>query len=111
MQIDHALCCVSDQREVTVRFALAAGEEVQDADADSNKHEGNESEGQAAAVSRAAVPSSAHDWHGPIKPEDREALQQVWERLKQTVEDLPHAGCYTVASVAYRRQAAGPICK
>ena len=43
------------------------------------------------------------DWHGPIKPEQREQLRQVWQHLKETVEALPHVACYTVASIAYRR--------
>lgn len=49
--------------------------------------------------------ASAADWLGPIKPDDKEQLRQVWEHLKETVEALPHVGCYSIASVAYRRQA------
>ena len=45
------------------------------------------------------------DWHGPIKPEEREGLLQAWQGLKATVEALPPVGQYTVASVAYRRWA------
>ena len=43
------------------------------------------------------------DWHGPIKPEQREGLLQAWQGLKATVEALPPVGLYTVASVTYRR--------
>ena len=54
---------------------------------------------EAATTSAAAV----LDWHGPIRPEKREEKRRVWERLKETVEALPHVACYTVASVACRR--------
>ena len=53
-----------------------------------------------AAATSAAV---ALDWHGRIRPEKREELRRIWERLKETVEALPHVACYTVASIAYRR--------
>ena len=52
--------------------------------------------------------AAASDWLGPIKPDDKEELRQVWEHLKETVEALPHVGCYSIASVAYRRQAQCP---
>ena len=57
------------------------------------------------SLSEAATASAAAvlDWHGPIRPEKREELRKVWERLKETVEALPHVACYTVASVAFRR--------
>lgn len=46
---------------------------------------------------------SVVNWHGHIKPEEREGLLQTWQGLKATVEALPPVGQYTVASVAYRR--------
>jgi len=53
--------------------------------------------------SQAAAAAPVLDWHGPIKPEEREQLREVWQHLKETVEALPHVACYTVASIAYRR--------
>ena len=53
--------------------------------------------------SQAAAAAAVLDWHGPIKPEKREQLRDVWQHLKETVEALPHVACYTVASIAYRR--------
>lgn len=50
-----------------------------------------------------AAAAAVLDWHGPIKPEEREQLREVWQHLKETVEALPHVACYTVASIAYRR--------
>ncbi len=50
-----------------------------------------------------AAAAAVLDWHGPIKPERREQLREVWQHLKETVEALPHVACYTVASIAYRR--------
>ena len=56
--------------------------------------------GEAVGAQHAA---SVVDWHGHIKPEEREGLLQTWQGLKATVEALPPVGQYTVASVAYRR--------
>ena len=61
--------------------------------------------GAASAAVPGASGRGASQWHGPIKPEDKEELRQVWQHLKETVEALPHVGCYSIASVAYRRQA------
>ena len=91
----------------TVREAKArtGGEikEIKDRDGDDTDHEGNQGEALAGTGVTAAPSATALDWHGRIKPENKEELRQVWERLKQTVEELPHVGCYSVASLAYRR--------
>ena len=70
--------------------------------------EGQKHVRQTGASSAGAAGASAADWLGPIKPDDKEQLRQVWEHLKETVEALPHVGCYSVASVAYRRRARCP---
>lgn len=66
---------------------------------------GQSKEGQQAVGGDGTAGASASDWMGRIKPDDKEELRQVWEHLKETVEALPHVGCYSIASVAYRRQA------
>ena len=57
----------------------------------------------AAETEAAAAAAAAVDWHGPIPAEQKDELRRVWQRLKETVEALPHVACYTIASVAYRR--------
>ena len=67
--------------------------------------EAQASQGGQGSAKRDSPPSAAAvlDWHGPVRPEKREELLRTWQHLKETVEALPHVGCYTVASVAYRR--------
>lgn len=74
----------------------------------SEVQEGQQDVGHNRAGAEGAAGTSASDWHGPIKPDNKEELRLVWERLKETVEALPHVGCYSIASVAYRRQATCP---
>ena len=83
------------------------------ADANGDSHSPADAATAADADGAAAIAAAAAvDWHGTIPDEQRAELQRVWQRLKQTVEALPHVGCYTVASVAYRRQAfvCTPLC-
>ncbi len=64
---------------------------------------GNDEQDVSKLQSSSQAAAAVLDWHGPIKPEKREQLREVWQRLKETVEALPHVACYTVASIAYRR--------
>ncbi len=79
---------------------------TQDLDNDQASGAADVGDGQqesAAVESPPAVAAAVLDWHGPIKPGKREELLRIWQHLKETVEALPHVGCYTVASIAYRR--------
>ena len=62
-----------------------------------------EDEQDVSKIQSSSQAAAVLDWHGPIKPEEREQLREVWQHLKETVEALPHVACYTVASIAYRR--------
>lgn len=64
---------------------------------------GNDEQAVCKQESSSQAAAAVLDWHGPIKPEERERLREVWQHLKETVEALPHVACYTVASIAYRR--------
>lgn len=70
--------------------------------------EGQQDVRQTGAGIAGAAGASAANWLGPIKPDNKEELRRVWEHLKEMVEALPHVGCYSIASVAYRRQAQCP---
>lgn len=72
---------------------------------DGQGKEGQQAVRPTGAGTAGAAAAAASDWLGRIKPDDKEELRQVWEHLKETVEALPHVGCYSIASVAYRRQA------
>lgn len=88
-------------------LVLCTGEDMDNAVRESNDapvKEGHQDVGSPCAAPGTSDTSASH-WHGPIKPEDKEELHQVWQHLKDTVEALPHVGCYSIASVAYRRQA------
>ena len=104
----HFLSEVHTKDEENTCFVSHIGEDV-----DTTVHEasnGGVKEGQQDVrhPGAGAAGASASDWLGPIKPDDKEELRQVWEQLKKTVEALPHVGCYSIASVAYRRQAQCP---
>lgn len=88
-------------------LVLCTGEDMDDAVRESGNVQVKEGHQDVAPPSSAPGTSdtAASHWHGPIKPEDKEELRQVWQHLKETVEALPHVGCYSIASVACRRQA------
>lgn len=93
----------------TARELLLCGEEIGNGGhgtSDAQVKETQQGVTPTGASSAAAPSTTTSHWHGPIKPEDKKELRQVWQQLKETVEALPHVGCYSVASVAYRRQAA-----
>ena len=83
--------------------ASQAEDEQTDAAVDAAGDQEGLTNGQSKSSAAGAAAAAALDWHGPIQPEKREELRKVWQHLKETAEALPHVGCYTVASVAYRR--------